>query len=243
MRIAEEIVKNGMSAGTAFTDALTGIIYAHSLKKIIETGSYKGEGTTAAIRRAMSGDEQVYSIEVNPTYHHEAEVANGGSGIHFLLGLSIGNAQIPVDTTFNVPDWVVVDHQPEYRSQLYNREVMHKVPDHMLDYALAQMDHRPDLVILDSAGHMGYIEFRYLMERVHGDFFLALDDTNHVKHYETCQVIKDDPRFSLVFNTIEKFGSRIYRVTERQYPVASLKSMCPFLSDRSRRYSTVPSVE
>jgi hypothetical protein len=217
MRIAEEVVKQGMAAGTAFMDAITDLIWTNKLKKIIETGSYEGLGTTRAIRNGMTGGEEVYSIEVNPTHHRIAKRNNADSSISLLLGLSVPNSMKPVSSTFDVPDWVIVDHLPDVRNGLYNREIMFNVPDDMLRYAMSKFDFRPDLVILDSAGHMGLIEFRHLMSLVPDDhtFYLALDDTNHVKHYDTLQIIQADERFEEVFSTDEKFGSVIVKVSSR----------------------------
>lgn len=215
MRVAEEVVRNGMSAGNSFMRWIATIIREHKCKRIVETGSYLGEGTTEAIRRAMHGDEEVYSIEVNPEYHSIAIENNLNSGIHFLNGLSVPRPQIPVDTTFNVPDHVIVDHYPKHRAELYRKEVAHNVPDCLLQKVLEKWEYQPDFVILDSAGHLGLIEFKYLMSMVKGSFFLALDDTNHVKHYETMQLIMSHPeKYKVIFQTDEKFGSAIIKVSE-----------------------------
>jgi len=215
MRVAEEVVRNGMSAGNSFMRWIATIIREHKCKRIVETGSYLGEGTTAAIRRGMEGDEEVYSIEVNPEYHSIAIENNLNSGIHFLNGLSVPRPQIPVDTTFNVPDHVIVDHYPKNRAELYRREVSYNVSDCLLQKVLEKWDYKPDFVILDSAGHLGLIEFKYLMSMVKGSFFLALDDTLHVKHYETMEFIKAYPeKYKVIFQTDEKFGSAIIKVSE-----------------------------
>lgn len=216
MRIAEQVAKDGMKAGTAFMDFITDTIRDYSLTRIIETGSYMGTGTTAAIARGIEGMEsvEVYSIEVNPEFHRIAKENNEGSPIVFVLGLSVPRPMIPIDTTFNVPDTVVVDHYPDVRAKMYRREVMQHVKDDMLRECLSLMDNRPQMVILDSAGHMGWIEFNYLMQYVKGEFILCLDDTNHVKHYDTINYCKQHPeKYELLFETDEKFGSAAFRVS------------------------------
>lgn len=215
MRIAEEVVRNGMSAGNLFTRWITTLIRENKCKRIVETGSYLGEGTTAAIRKGLTGGEEVYSIEVNPEYHSIAIENNLNSGIHFLNGLSVPRPQLPVDTTFNVPDHVIVDHYPKHRNELYRKEVAFNVPDCLLKKVLKKWDYQPDFVILDSAGHLGWIEFNYLMSMVKGSFYLALDDTNHVKHYDTLQFIMSHPeKYKVILQTDEKFGSAIVKVSE-----------------------------
>jgi hypothetical protein len=211
MKLAEQHLPNGMAAQNDFCEAITHLIQSQRLKKIIETGSYLGEGTTQAIADALVGDEQVYSIEVNPKFHTQASKLHRNTPINFLLGLSIARTELPISTTFDVPEHVYIDHTDKTRAVLYKQEVSYPVADNMLHYALSKVNFMPDLVILDSAGHMGLQEFRYLMERVEPGFYLALDDTNHVKHYHTCELLGDN--FKLIFSTDQGFGSRIYHIT------------------------------
>jgi len=197
MQIAETLVKQGMTGDTRFNDELSSIVASKGLTKIIETGTYLGQGTTKAIIIGLSRvfhPYDFYSIEVNPSHHKQA-VKNIGKvkGVHLINGLSVAKSDLPVSMTFDVPDYIVVDHTDQNRNLLYSNEVSYPVPDKMLDYALFQMNYKPDLVVLDSAGHMGMIEFKYLMERVRSSFILALDDTDHVKHYETMLFIKEHP--------------------------------------------------
>lgn len=211
MQIAQQLMPNGMGAHNDFKDAITDLIKSKKLKRIIETGSYLGEGTTQGIADGLIGDEQVFSIEVNPRHYEIARKRHSRTNINFLLGLSVGRADLPVSCTFDVPDHVVVDHLDHNRDILYKQEVSFKVPDNMLNKALAKVDYKPDLVILDSAGHMGLIEFKYLMNLVEPGFYLALDDTNHVKHYHTVQSLKTVD-CELIWSTEQGFGSHIYYI-------------------------------
>lgn len=214
MRLAREIEKNGMAAGDSFINAIHSLIRTKGLMNIIESGSYMGLGTTKAIKDAITGGELVYSIEVNPQFHRMAMNNNKGSGIKFLKGLSIAKSDLPVSFTFDVPDHVIIDHLEKDMVKNYSKEVNFVGVDNLLGYALGQMSNEPDLVVLDSAGHLGLIEFRYLMARVKGDFYLALDDIKHVKHYETFEYIKQHTeQFEVVYHTEEKFGSAIIRVS------------------------------
>jgi hypothetical protein len=211
MQIAQHIMPNGMSAKEEFCFAITELIKGRKLKKIIETGTYLGEGTTKAIADALIGDEIVYSIEVNPKYYEVARKKNRDTCINFLLGLSIPRPMLPIDMTYDVPDNIIVDHLDHNRNELYKREVNFKVRDMMLHYALEKMQFQPDLVILDSAGHIGFVEFLELMKYAEAPFYLALDDTNHIKHYQSVQWL-EQYNFDRIFNTDEGFGSAIYHI-------------------------------
>jgi cephalosporin hydroxylase len=211
MQIAQHIMPNGMSAKAEFCFAITELIRNFRLKKIVETGSYMGEGTTKAIADAMLGDEMVYSIEVNPRYYEIARKKHKNTSINFLLGLSVKKPLLPTDFTWDVPSNIVIDHLDHNREILYKQEVSFNVPDNMLDFALSKMNYQPDLVILDSAGHMGLVEFKELMKLAEAPFFLALDDTNHIKHYESVKLL-EAMDVDLIFETEEGFGSRIYYI-------------------------------
>lgn len=211
MQIAQHIMPNGMSAKAEFCFAIKELINNFRLKYIVETGCYMGEGTTKAIADAMIGDEMVYSIEVNPRYYEIARKKHKNTSINFLLGLSVSRPLLPTDFTWDVPPNIVIDHLDHNREILYKQEVSFNVPDNMLDFALSKMDYKPDLVILDSAGHMGLVEFKELMKLAEAPFFLALDDTNHIKHYQSVKLL-EAMDVDLIFETEEGFGSKIYYI-------------------------------
>lgn len=227
MKIAEQIAPDGATTGSEFNHKLEEIIYLRNCRNVIETGTQYGTGSTRAILsglKKLGSDHQFITIEVNPDFHRQA-IANNirEMGVEFWNGLSVSHTQKPVDITFNVPDFVVVDHLPQNRTKFYQREVNFNVPDNLLDQALQVFDYKPDLVLLDSAGHMGFIEFKYLMERVKGPFILALDDIDHGKHYESMEFIRTNPKkFEVIWQVRgitypgesekEKFGSAIIQV-------------------------------
>jgi len=226
MQIAENLVRSGITASDKFMKKLTETIQIGGLTKIIETGTHHGTGTTRAVLDAMDYDFEFFSIEVNPANYKIAHKNVGHvPGVHLINALSVGRGDLPVSISTDLPEFVVIDHQDASRVGLYNQEVSYKVADHGLEMALKAMDYKPDLVILDSAGHMGMIEFQYLMNRVAPDhqFYLALDDTDHYKHYETMEFIKSKPdKYDIIWqvrashmDAIEgdKFGSAIIRVS------------------------------
>ena len=226
MQIAETLVKQGMTGDTRFNDELSSIIQLRGLYRVIETGTFHGRGTTRAIITGLTKlfhPFEFYSIEVN-SEHHRIATKNIGhmNGVHLLNGLSVAKSDLPISATFEVPDYIVVDHMDEHRNNLYTQEVSYPVPDNMLDVALSKFDYKPDMVLLDSAGHMGLIEFHYLMKRVKGEFILALDDTDHVKHYDTMLFINEHPEKFTVIKRVQsefldpvhgsKFGFAIIQV-------------------------------
>ncbi len=188
-----------MTSTSEFNHHLTTLIAHENITRVIETGTYLGNGTTKAVLkgfRILELDYDFISIEVNPDYHAQAKNNNAGTNVNFINGLSIPRSMLPVSITYDAPDHIIVDHLDP---NCYTKEVLFNVPDAMLNLAV---ELKPELVILDSAGHLGLIEFNYLMQLIPNDaFYLALDDTNHIKHYHTLELIKQHPnKFEILWN-------------------------------------------
>ena len=62
----------------------------------------------------------------------------------------------------------------------------------------AHADHKP-LIVLDSAGGIGWLEFHIVMEQMRQKgFALLLDDTHHIKHYRSLQHIRGASAFRTI---------------------------------------------
>jgi hypothetical protein len=140
-------------------------------KKIIETGTYLGTGTTriiaSALRDAGLFHTVFFSIECNPAHHRQALINLEQAGLlpHVkpLLGLSVPRSHLPSidnihrETVENLEqDGIFVDHKEHERVSLYHRETdFPGISEDLLGACLKEADYRPDIVLLDSAGHMG----------------------------------------------------------------------------------------
>ncbi len=187
-------------------------------RKIIETGTFLGTGTTAIIGAALRYHKieraEFYSIEVNRQYFERAHsnVQQQRINVQLLHGLSVPRSllpsveQIQKDFVDQKIDGIYVDWNEAQRAVAYHQETDHAVADDLLGRCLERFQYAPDFLLLDSAGHLGYIEFRYAIEKVRARCHLALDDTNHVKHYRSVQEMKADPRFKILHESPEKFG-------------------------------------
>ncbi len=191
-------------------------------RKIIETGTYHGEGTTQVIASAIKelgiNEAKFFSLECNPDNYAQA-VNNLNKNnllllVNLLNGLSTPRKCLPTIQEIenqhvkNIEyDNIFVDHKEHERALLYFKETdFSNVPDDLLGVCLRQFNHSPDFVLLDSGGHMGNIEFNYLLRQLKGECFIALDDIYHIKHHKSYLQIKSDPRFELIVESKEKFG-------------------------------------
>lgn len=207
---------------SVFGKALREAIKETKPTKIIETGTYLGRGTTTVITSAIRDFNinltKFYSIEVNPSYYRSAYVHLKNCGllkfVELINGLSIYRKQLPnrikIKEEFldkEWPDYVYIDHSKETRIDKYFEETdFVGVPEGMLITCLGKLDQTPDLVLLDSGGHVGEIEFDTLIPILKGPCIIALDDIYHVKHFNSLMKIRGDKRFEILELSKEKFG-------------------------------------
>ena len=218
--------EDGMAVTTRsdFAAAICRLITNVRPRKIIETGTYLGTGTTTVIAKAvrrLGVDAAFYTIEVNPAYYARARTYFAANNLNVIAlnGLSIPRAILPAmeeiikSTVTDVEyEGIFVDHRAEVRAQWYYQETnVQDVPDNLLYLCLKRFDFEPDFVLLDSAGHIGNIEFNYLVENLRGCCYIALDDIYHIKHHKSFRQIASDRRFELVVASREKFGFCIAR--------------------------------
>lgn len=208
MRIAEQVVKNGMAAQGALLKFLSDFIAEKEITSVLESGTYLGTGSTMAIIDGLTrhGKEfEFHSIEVNPGHYCQAEKnVPKLRGVNLHLGVSVPKSKLPTEVKFGrMPEDIIVDHKPEHREALYLKEVDYDVEEDLIGTLLKKFT--PELVFLDSAGHMGWVEYQHLLSKYKGEYYLVLDDVEHVKHYKSAKDARKN--FEVVFETSDKFGA------------------------------------
>jgi len=229
VKVAADYVPTGIKVGaeSSFGAKIRDLFSKIRPKKIIETGTYLGTGTTTIITKSLQtlgiDDAMFFTIEVNPQNHARAKkyFETNNIKVNALNGLSVPRAMLPSreeisqKTITDVDyDGIFVDHKQENRVELYYSETdFPDVPDNLLYKCLKMFDFRPDFVLLDSGGHMGNIEFNCLIEHLQCPCYIALDDIYHIKHHKSFRQIQSDSRFELVTASKEKFGFCIAKFT------------------------------
>jgi len=224
MKIAHNYVSDGKtikshSANSKFNETqeiLISLFEKIQPKRIIETGTYVGKGSTRIISMALETNNITnsvfYSIEVNPEYYRQAKknVKKLWGNIILVNGLSIPRSYLPTKESIKqktVKDrrHIFVDHERGRRVDLYYKET--NFPDVEED-CLGKLikEGNPDFVLLDSAGHVGNIEFQYLISLLEQPCHIALDDIYHIKHYDDFEMARKDNRFEIVCESKERFG-------------------------------------
>ena len=91
-----------------------------------------------------------------------------------------------------------IKHPWYFLRQLYDRAFSY-AGDNLLEKHLQEFRSRNPLIILDSAGGIGLLEFS-ILEKTMRDYhyLLLLDDINHLKHFRSYQHIRDNQQFALI---------------------------------------------
>lgn len=185
---------------------------------VIETGTYDGTGSTSFIANALRErpfPKVLHTIEVNATHwaqakHHLA----GDPAVHCHWGCSVEVAKaiefMAVDPAIQNPEVypeIWCDHM-ENAATHYAGELGAYVghaddPDWegegLLEKLLIQYRDDKPLVVLDSAGGIGLMEFAIMMHVMDGrEFFVLLDDVHHVKHFRSLSTIRGLKEFRVL---------------------------------------------
>lgn len=173
-----------------FRDVVRRLVKQYDIKEVVETGTYLGTGSTAVF--AAEGLE-VFTVECNVNHMMQAvDNLRGMTNVCFIHGLSLKRERIisglmsmdfPADGIYDSPNPKV----------FYVQETNHPVIVEEALTLLAKNEVR-QLVFLDSAGGLGYLEFLEFMSwprSVRKSKVLLMDDVTHVKHARSVQSLKD----------------------------------------------------
>ena len=217
-----------------FSRAIKDVFSSISPKRIIETGTFLGTGTTHIIARTLrelgSREVSFKTIECNPRNAEQARAnlnrAGLGDFVQVINGVTLPRAMLPSITEIEreyigqkFDEQIFVDHAEQQRAILYHQETeFPNIPDDALGRCMKEFQNRPDFVLLDSAGHLGNLEFNYFVKLLKGPCVIALDDVYHVKHHKSLKQIQSDSRFNILALSREKFGFCIASFSPTPFP-------------------------
>ena len=190
----------------ALDDVLRTVMARARPHRIIETGTHLGLGTTRTICEALADNrlpiDEFYSIEVNPNYYAQAWTNLGQCGFRprLLRGLSIPRGLLPSEAELRGA--FSAEQAAALRREAYFPDAL----DDLLGFVLGNFDGAPDFLFLDSAEHLGFIEFQYAVSRLKGPCYLGLNGVRPTKHARSLQVVESDPRFQLLELSLENGG-------------------------------------
>ncbi len=202
-------------------EALRTAIRQYEPGVVIETGTYLGTGSTRMIIEAFAPaePEKFYTIEISPRF---CAVARRNLSryefVEVLWGLSVGRGEAEKFLRSDSLLWEAEHHGievegPEDPVSFYLREISSdkngthedecypdvEAPDNWLERLLSQHKHERPLIVLDSAGGIGWLEFQEVLRLQQGSpFLLFLDDVRHVKHYRSRVFVESSSDFRMI---------------------------------------------
>jgi hypothetical protein len=186
----------------------------NDISVVIETGTHKGTGSTKFLAETLA-PEVLHTVEVNLECFIEAKKnlarfpfvrPHWGCTVgieHALRWMQNDPALLHPE---NYPDvWIDFMDDPigNYSSEVRGSSKFRDYPgwegEDLLSTLLSMYrDERP-LIVLDSAGGMGWLEFQIMESCMMGlDYTLLLDDVKHVKHFRSLAWIENAKDFELI---------------------------------------------
>jgi len=154
---------------------------------IVESGTYTGLGSTQMLAKT----NPVSLVTIEADFNCFRQAIDNLSSFHFVTpywGLSVDRQQaaefIVNNQDYYLPNVFVDDNDPV---NFYLNEV--SVPcfkENLLEHFLLQFLDKNPLILLDSAGGIGFLEYSKVRQIMGTKpHTLILDDTHHVKHYRS----------------------------------------------------------
>lgn len=152
--------------------------------EVIETGTFHGDGST---RIFADTGKYVFSIECNyNNFVISSQNLAPYENVCVLHGLSLSKENL-IKGLLNESFDLDVTYDSKYPKSFYMREISQNV---VVENALELLcnNDRKQLIFLDSAGGVGYLEYLWVMnlpKEFLSKKILMLDDINHIKHYRS----------------------------------------------------------
>lgn len=213
MRLASEYCKDGVSISNDFKLEIAKHIYRHKPDVIVETGTYNGSGTTDAIIKGLvSSGHGGYLISIesdlkllNQAKSTHARYESTGM-VKFVHGVSLPKEWMPHTIDNDFPDDIFTDYSDPNQ---YLKEIPYGVKYDMLGEEIKKENGKIQMLVLDSAGHLGTAEFLYSLELIKSPCYIFLDDVFHRKHFKSMAIARSDIRCTILEVSREKFGHAI----------------------------------
>ncbi len=200
------------------------VIKHEGVDVIIETGTYKGTGSTRILAETFGTgryDAKIHTIENNLVFYREAKAnLRRFKAVKCHYGDSLSKKEmldfIRQDEALRNHDHyqdVFIDETIDpvgfYINEIKGR--LHRGASRLsfVEYLFKGSDLLPKLIrknlhlrllfLLDSAGGIGYLEFLTVL-RMMGErnYFILLDDIHHLKHFRSKRLIESDAGFKVI---------------------------------------------
>lgn len=172
---------------------------------VIETGTHQGTGSTRILAECLP-QAQIQTIEASEeNYQIAVKNLSKFPNVRCRLGTSVWAHEAeefmagdPALQNHQSIEGVYIDKVDVDGAALaawYLAEVRGAgAVQNYLPYLIAKFAENKKLIVLDSAGGIGWLEFQVVVrEMINQEFYLLLDDTHHLKHYRSVEYAAKNP--------------------------------------------------
>lgn len=166
------------------------LVDRYCLQSVVETGTNDGTGTTSIL---ASSALPVVSIECSAPHHSQAaKNLSAFPNVKLLHGYSLPKKDmeefLKTDTFTGAGLGIALDTEPENTANFYLDELNQgALSENLLPASLEPWQ----LVFLDSAGGVGWMEFQAVYGSSVRPLLVLLDDVDHVKHYRSIRFLRE----------------------------------------------------
>ncbi len=227
-----------MSKDDKFIKTLDEIFERNLIKNIVESGTFKGTGSTTTIAesiiRTNSSINKFYTLEVDKKFHKIAvKNLKKFNFIKPIWGISVSPKEavdfinnddaiinhikypdIFIDTIENPKDFYIneingqlskITEKRNFFSNLFSvKNDNETFQENVFDHLLPNLINETPLILLDSAGGIGFFEFKTVLKHLmNSPFIIILDDVNHLKHFRSLNYIRESNNFKILNESIE----------------------------------------
>lgn len=174
-----------------FKSVINQLISENEIDEIVETGAFNGLGSTSVFAETK---KYVFSIECNyNNFITATKNLQHYDNVCVMHALSLSREELIKSLLFESFD-IETKYDSDFPKTFYMREINQQV---VLENALEVLcfNDRKQLIFLDSAGGVGYAEFKKLMqwcEKSGENKVLVLDDISHIKHKRSVEYLQNN---------------------------------------------------
>ncbi len=197
-----------------FINTVNTLVERYNIQDIVETGTGSGSGSTVIFAKT---ELPIITMECNPM-----ALRSAGENLKKFPNVIIKNAlslkksiliEFIKTDKWDIPEGIEIDSTNPV--SFYTNEVNREVIEEDILFGLIN-NNRKQLIFLDSAGGVGWLEFIKVME-LETNFLhnkvLLLDDVNHVKHYRSIKEL-DLIGYKVIISKDNRFGYTTFESKE-----------------------------
>jgi hypothetical protein len=211
-----------------FEQTVNSLIKKKNIEEIIETGTFNGLGSTTVFAKTK---KRTISIECSYEHYQQAKMnLKHFNNVELYYGTSLPIEDmitfIENDDIYESDEFIshslmgdYANHNVDIIKQAYKEEVSsscscNKSCSSGMENLLIKLidNDKKQLVFLDSAGGVGYLEFKKFMSLDKNKLknkILLLDDISHVKHYRSVLWLQKN-EYDIVISEDERFAFCIF---------------------------------